>query len=57
MIFCVDEKYIGEDEQSIGDLYLVSYGKEKEKIASKVKDGFYSYINSQDKVCLSMKIS
>ncbi|GIN93979.1 hypothetical protein J22TS1_50300 [Siminovitchia terrae] len=52
-----DEKYIGEDEQSIGDLYLVSYGKEKEKIASKVKDGFYSYINSQDKVCLSMKIS
>ncbi|RST74306.1 hypothetical protein D4T97_011590 [Siminovitchia acidinfaciens] len=45
-----EEKYTGESDQSIGDLYLISHGKEKEKIASKVKDGFYYYINSQEKV-------
>ncbi len=45
-----EEKYNGEEEQSIGDLYLVSEGEEKEKIASDVLDGFYYYINSQDKV-------
>lgn len=39
-----------EDDQSIGDLYLVKEGKEKEKISSDVLDGFYYYINSQNKV-------
>jgi hypothetical protein len=45
-----EEDYTNEDSQSIGDLYRVTEGKEKEKIASRVKDGFFDYINSQDKV-------
>jgi hypothetical protein len=44
-----EERYTDEDEQSIGDLYMISEGKEKEKIASRVLDGNFHYINSQDK--------
>lgn len=45
-----EEKYTGEYDVSFGDLFLVSEDGEKEKIASDVRDGSYSYINSQDKV-------
>lgn len=45
-----EEEYVNENDISIGDLYLKSEGKEKEKISSKVVDGSFEFINSQNKV-------
>jgi hypothetical protein len=44
------EEYENENGESIGDLYIKPEGKEKEKISSKVMDGNFDYINSQNKV-------
>ncbi len=45
-----EEEYVNDEGTSIGNLYIMSEGKEKEKIASDVVDTSYVYINSKNKV-------
>lgn len=44
------QEYVDEDERSIGDLYIKSDDKQKEKISSRVVDGQFEYMNSSEKV-------
>ncbi|SFB20770.1 MULTISPECIES: DUF5050 domain-containing protein [unclassified Bacillus (in: firmicutes)] len=44
------QEYVDEDERSIGDLYIKSDNKQKEKISSRVVDGQFEYMNSSEKV-------
>lgn len=45
-----EEEYVNDSYESIGDLFFVAEGKEKEKIASEVINGEYYYDNSKNKV-------